>query len=262
MNKQPARFVKKNSRRDLDIAISEQNGVRLLHLGGNMTQSAMRINAPNELELLYTQCMMSFLLFNPSPAQVVMIGLGGGSLAKFVYHRILQTKTIVIENNQHVIDAATHFFALPANNDRFQVVLADGAQFVEDDALNVDILMVDGFDDGQQIAALCSQSFYDRAYEALGSEGILVVNLLSRDKRVHTYLQRIGESFHGRVVAMLSEPQGNLIVFAFKRSPGKVAWKSLRSRATILAEQYHLPFPDFVSKLRKYTESHGLYLEI
>lgn len=256
------RFLKKNSQRDIDIAISEHHGVRLLHLGGASIQSAMRIDAPNELELLYTQYMMGFLLFNSHPAQVAMIGLGGGSLAKFVYHRMPQTKTIVIENNQQVIDAATHFFALPANDDRFQVVLADGAQFVEDDAVHVDILMVDGFDDGEQIAALCSASFYDRAYEALGSEGILVVNLLSRDKRVNIYLQRISERFGGRIVAMLSEPQGNLIVFAFKKSPGKVAWKSLRSRATTLAEQYHLPFPDLVSKFRKYHDSHGLYLEI
>lgn len=256
------RFLKKNSRREIDIAISEQNGMRLLHLGGDMIQSAMKIVAPNELALLYTQCMMSFLLFNPQPAQVAMIGLGGGSLAKFIYHYMPQTKTIAIENNQQVIDAALHFFALPTNDDRFQVVLADGAEFIEDDSLNFDILMVDGFDDGQQIAALCSQSFYDRAFNALGNEGILVVNLLSRDKRLNTYLQRIGESFDGRIVAMLSEPQGNLIVFAFKKSPGKVAWKSLKSRSTTLAEHFHLPFPDFLSKLRKYKVSHSLYLEI
>jgi len=256
------RFLKKNSHREIDIAISEQNGVRLLHLGGDMTQSAMKIDAPHELVLLYTQCMMGFLLFNPRPAQVAMIGLGGGSLAKFIYHNLPQTRAIAIENNQQVIDAAKNFFALPANDDRFQVVLADGAQFIEDETLSLDILMVDGFDDGQQIAALCSQSFYDRAYGALGSEGILVVNLLSRDKRLNTYLQRISESFQGRILAMLSEPQGNLIVFAFKKSPGKVAWKSLRSKATTLAEQYQLPFADFVSKLRKYQESQGPYLEI
>lgn len=256
------RFFKKKIRREIDIAISEQNGVRLLHLGGDMIQSAMKIAAPHELVLLYTQCMMSFLLFNPQPVQIAMIGLGGGSLAKFTYHTMPQTKTVAIENSPQVIDAARHLFALPANDDRFQVVLADGAEFIKDAALNLDILMVDGFDDGQQIAALCSQSFYDDAYCALGSNGILVVNLLSRDKHLSTYLQRINQSFQSRTVAMLSEPQGNLIVLAFKKSPGKVSWKSLRGKATSLAEQYHLPFADFVSKLRKHQNSQNLHLDI
>lgn len=67
---------------DFELMLSEQDGVRSLHLGGSMVQSAMRIAAPNELELVYTQCMMGFLLFHPKPGHVLMIGLGGGSLAQ------------------------------------------------------------------------------------------------------------------------------------------------------------------------------------
>ncbi len=256
------RFFKKNSRTKIDVAISELNGVRSLHLGGSMIQSAMRIDAPNELELLYTQCMMGFLLFQPTPTQIVMIGLGGGSLAKFAYHKMPRSKIVVIDNNQQVINTAINFFALPAEDDRFKIVLADGAQFIKENALGADILMIDGFDDGLQIASLSSQEFYNQAYQALGDNGILVVNLLSRDKNLNIYLQRISDSFHGCIAAMLSEVQGNLIVFAFKQTPGKISWKTLRIRGTKLEEKYHLPFPDFVSKLRKYTGSHSCHLEI
>ena len=80
----------KNS--ESDIEMSEKDGVRALHLGSSMVQSAMRLTAPNELELAYTRCMMGFLLFHPNPIHIVMIGLGGGSLAKFVYERMLKTK--------------------------------------------------------------------------------------------------------------------------------------------------------------------------
>ncbi len=255
-------FFKKNSRSEIDVAISELNGVRSLHLGGSMIQSAMRMDAPNELELFYTQCMMGFLLFHPTPAHIVMIGLGGGSLAKFAYHNMPQSKIVVVDNNQQVINAAINFFALPAENERFRIVLADGAQFIKDNAQSADIVMIDGFDDGLQIASLSNQEFYDQTYQVLSAEGILVVNLLSRDKNLNTYLQRISDSFQGYIAAMLSEAQGNLIVFAFKQNPGKVAWKTLRIRAKALEEQYRLPFPDFVSKLRKYRGSQGTYLEI
>lgn len=122
--------------------------------------------------------------------------------------------------------------------------------------------MVDGFDDGCQVSALCSQDFYHQARKILSKEGILVVNLLSRDKSLNTYLQRIRDSFQGHVIAMLSEVRCNLIVFAFKHSPGKVAWKVLKTRAKKLEEMYGLSFSDFVSKLRKYHTGTSNSLEI
>ena len=141
-----------------------------------MIQSAMRIAAPNELELVYTQCMMGFLLFHPVSAHILMVGLGGGSLAKFVYHQLPETKTTVIEINPQVISAATHYFALPETDERLEVILADGAQYIADHPDSTDILIVDGFDDGLQIQSLCSQDFYDHARQVLCKDGMLVVN--------------------------------------------------------------------------------------
>jgi len=257
-----AKFLKKISRSDIDVAISEQKGVRSLHLGGDMIQSAMRIDAPNELELVYTQCMMGFLLFRPIPSHILMIGLGGGSLAKFVYHQLPQTKTTVIEINQQVISTAFNYFALPEEDERLKIVHADGAQYIVDHPLSTDILMIDGFDDGCQIASLCSGEFYDQAYQVLCKNGMLVVNLLSRDKNLDTYIQRISDSFQGHIVAMLADIRGNLIVFAFRYSPGRVAWRVLKTRAKKLEKIYGLPFSEFVSKLRKYNDCYDNYLEL
>lgn len=245
----------------MDIAISEQNGVRSLHLGGDMIQSAMKIDAPNELALLYTQCMMGFLLFHPVPVHVLMIGLGGGSLAKFVYHRMLETKITVVEINQQVISTAFSYFSLPTEDERFRIILADGAQYIVDHPLSTDVLMIDGYNGGCQMATLCSQELYNQAYQALCRDGMMVINLLSRDKNLNIYLQRIKNSFQERIITMLSEPRGNLIVFAFKQSAGKPAWNILKTRAKKLEETYGLPFPDFVSKLKKCTDSPKNYLE-
>ncbi|MBP6075659.1 MAG: polyamine aminopropyltransferase [Nitrosomonas sp.] len=257
-----AKFLKRIARSEIDVAISEQKGVRSLHLGGDMVQSAMRVDAPNALELVYTQCMMGFLLFRPIPAHILMIGLGGGSLAKFVYHHLPQTKTTVIEINRQVISTAFNYFALPKEDERLEIVHADGAQYIAGHPLSTDILMIDGFDDGCQIASLCSRQLYDQAYQALCKDGVLVVNLLSRDKNLDTYIQRISDSFQGHIVAMLADVRGNLIVFAFRHSPGKVSWKTLKTRAKKLEEIYGLPFSEFVFKLRKYNDCYDKYLEL
>ncbi len=244
------------------VELSEQNGVRALHLGSSMIQSAMRLTAPNDLELAYTRCMMGFLLFHPDPANILMVGLGGGSLAKFVYHQMSQTKTTVIEIDPQIAMTARNYFSLPADDERLQVVIAEGGEYVASHPASADVLMIDGFDDGRQVDTLCSQDFYNRAREALTRNGVLVINLLSRDKGHAEYMRRIQHSFNGHVVTFLTEIRGNQIVFAFKHSPGKLAWEELKQRAEKLESEFALPFSEFVKGLHKHNPHNGGYLEV
>ncbi|MBA2482992.1 MAG: hypothetical protein H0V39_00925 [Nitrosomonas sp.] len=74
---------------------------------------------------------------------------------------------------------------------------------------------------------------------------------MSRDKAVEDYVKRIENSFNRHVVSIMSEVRGNLIIFAFKNSPGKIPWDVLKMRATALEKKYSLPFTAYVAKLRK-----------
>src|SRR5512134_1922886 len=103
------------------VEVSERDGVRYLHLGSATIQSAMRLARPNDLELSYTRCMLAFLLFVPPPRHAVMIGLGGGSLAKFIHSRMPDTRVTAVEINPQVVAAARQFFALPEASDRLAV---------------------------------------------------------------------------------------------------------------------------------------------
>lgn len=51
-----------------------------LHFDIHATQSLMSVRDPNKLVLGYTRTMMSFLLLQPTPSRISMIGLGGGPL--------------------------------------------------------------------------------------------------------------------------------------------------------------------------------------
>ncbi|MDQ3185740.1 MAG: polyamine aminopropyltransferase [Pseudomonadota bacterium] len=244
-------FSKWRIKDESGLQLTEQGGVRVLHLGNSMVQSAMRLTAPNDLELTYTQCMMGFMLFYPCPENILMIGLGGGSLAKFVYHRLPQAKTTVIEINPQVVTTAHNYFLVPADDERLQVITAEGGDYIARNPVSADVLMIDGFDGGCQVPSLCSQDFYDRARETLKKNGVLVVNLLSRDKGLQDYLRRIENSFDGHVTTMAAEARGNLIAFAFKHSPGRSDWEELRERAKQLEAEFSLPFPEYVKKLRR-----------
>src|SRR3954471_11878845 len=111
------------------VTIAEEGGVRSLHIGGLAIQSAMRLSSPDELELHYTRAMMSFLLFSPQPEHILMIGLGGGSIAKFLHRRMPASRTTVVEIRREVATAARAYFSLPDDDDRLSVVIADGARY-------------------------------------------------------------------------------------------------------------------------------------
>jgi spermidine synthase len=235
--------------REARVYVSERNGVRSLHLGNNFVQSAMRLAFPNHLELAYTRCMMGFLLFHPHPENIIMIGLGGGSLAKFVHHKLTRTKTTVIEINEEVISAARNYFCFPQGDERLQTVIGDGADYIASHPAKADVLMVDGFDGGCQVPSLCTQDFYNNARGALRKNGVLVVNLLGRDKGFQNYMRRMESSFSGNVTTLVAEPVGNVVAFAFRQSPAKRLWNELPKRAVELEQRFALPFTEFAKKL-------------
>ena len=235
---------------EVSVEVSEQGGIRSLHLGSDTVQSSMKLDDPYELVLSYTRAMMAFLLFRPRPDNILMIGLGGGSMAKFVYKHLPATRTTVIESEPKVIAVARQYFHLPPDDERLVVEAGEGGAWVAAHRNCCDVLMVDGYDGSEQVPELCSEDFYASAHDALSDEGVLVVNLWSSDSRFDAYLQRI-ESVFDAVVCVPAERRGNMAVLAFRRSPGQPRWDDLRAAARSLQLLYGLEFLRFVEGLRE-----------
>jgi spermidine synthase len=238
-------------RRRASVEVSEEDGVRSLHLGGDAIQSSIRLSHPDELALDYTRAMMAFLLFLPQPRDVLMVGLGGGSMARYIHQRMPGTRTTVVEINAKVLAAARSMFHFPADDDRLKVEITDGADYLEGCAEATDVLLVDGFDDGKQPAALCTQAFYDSAYAALRPGGVMAVNFMAEEKKLDVFMQRIEKSFGERMACLKAADRVNIIAFGFKRHPEKIAWDELKKRARQLSRVHDLPFDDFIAGLKK-----------
>lgn len=235
---------------DLDtVEVSEKNGVRYLHLGNDTVQSAMRLSAPNALELTYTQAMLGFLLLSGMPGNALLIGLGGGSLTKFLYHQFPDMQLTAVEINRKVIEAARHFFLLPPDDERLHIIHADGAEFIVDQS-GWDCILLDGFDAGYQVESLASEEFYARCAQALSPKGVLSVNLWGSDPKFDIYLQRLSEVFEQRIVCLPAEKRGNILVFAFATRPQTQTMHALQQRAQLLQMRLNLPFMEFLARIR------------
>ncbi|MCC6212097.1 MAG: fused MFS/spermidine synthase [Burkholderiales bacterium] len=230
------------------LVVSEERGVRHLHMGGEAIQSAMRLADPFALELDYTRCMMAFLLFHPDPRQALMIGLGGGSLAKFFHQRLRGLRTHVLETDERVIATARSLFHVPADDARLHVEHGDGVAALAPECC--DLLVVDGFEDEAPPAALVSQDFFDAAWCALREPGAFVMNVMNDDRLLDRHLRRIERAFDGAVIAFPALRDPNIVVLGLKGAPASVAWGTLRARADALAQKYGLPFPRYVERMR------------
>jgi spermidine synthase len=233
------------------VYVSERFGVRSLHIGSDTVQSAMRLARPNDLELSYTRSMMAFLLFVPAPTEILMIGLGGGSLAKFVVEHLPGARTRVVEVNPRVVSIARQSFHVPPDGPRFEVIIEDGAAFVQRPDVSVDVLAVDGYEADAYVEELANPEFYNACRQRLKPGGALVVNLWGGDKQFHRLVKAIEDAFPAGTLCLPAERPGNVIVFGFERSPGPLAWKALLRAATTLESEQGLEYPRFVESLKK-----------
>lgn len=216
----------------LPSPVVEQDGESvILSFDEVSVQSRMRLDDPIALDLDYSRVMMAFLLLQPQPESILMIGLGGGSLAKYCHRHLPQARITVVEINPEVI-AARETFQVPADGERFSVVQGDGAAFLASTPRDsYDVILVDGFGpDGEQPEELCSLAFYKACRAALRPSGVLMVNLQDQEPQCSRLIGRIWQMFGEPVVPLEVACGGNLVVLASDEAAFKACAGSLRRR--------------------------------
>jgi len=229
---------------------------RYLHFDRRLVQSAMRLDAPDRLDVRYTQKMMSFLLFLPRPQHIVLIGLGGGSLVKFCRTRLPAAQLVVVENSADVI-ALRGAFRVPPDGPNLRVLEADGAAYLAEAGKGIDVLLVDAFDKSGFAASLAGQDFFEQARTKLAGNGVLVVNLAGEAQRYAGVIATAMQVFDDQVIVVPVPEDDNHVLLAFKNAAFEPNWRRLRNLAKELRAKYGLDFPGFVDKIER-SARHGL----
>ena len=233
------------------IDIREEAGIRYLHFGTDWVQGAMRLSKPNRLVLVYTQAMLSFLLFREPPRNVLMIGLGSASLVRFFRHELSDAHLTVIEINRDVIQVAHQFFRLPQDDDRLDVQVGNGLNYVQQSKLRFDAIFVDGYDHHARAGKLESAGFYTDCRARLAPQGVLVANIFGRVRGHGRTMQNLRDVFGAAMVQLPSSDSKNVLVTAFADPPAAIGVAQLRNRAALLKERYELPFVKWVHALQR-----------
>jgi spermidine synthase len=211
-------------------------------------QSAMHREHPDRLILAYTRKMMAFLLFNRTPARILLLGLGGGSLAKFCYQRLPYSALEAVEVNPDVI-ALREEFGIPPDDGRFRVFRANAADYVARLGCSEDVILADACDHEGIAPELDSIEFYENARRCLSGTGMFVANMCGDRYEWAAHIGKIRTVFGDDLMTLQVRPDGNVIVLAFKERPPEIDWEQLEVTAVGLKRKFGLDFPRYVRRM-------------
>jgi len=131
-----------------------------------------------EYQQQIVQSLLTFVTCHKrkQPLRVLMLGMGGGSMAHHLYHTLPQMQMTVVELRQSVIDCAYRFFQLP-DEPEIDVIQDDAIAFVSSNQHPFDVIIVDIFDAQGLPSSMSDPDFMNDLWQSLTSPGNLIFNL-------------------------------------------------------------------------------------
>jgi spermidine synthase len=238
------------------LEIVEENGIRSLHFGSSSRQSSISINDPECLQLPYTRAMSSWLLFKKSVDDVLILGLGGGSLVRHLLYHFPECRLRAVESRASVVKLARSHFGLPLDS-RLKVIVDDAGSYVRHHAQagagRHDLVLVDAFDSEGMSESIASLAFFDACQVLLKPDGVLVINLWGTESKLFgSCVQWLGQVFNEKMLLLPVRNRGNMIAVAFDRDVPRFDMKTLKTRASELEQSYQIEFPSYLRNFKKH----------
>ncbi|WP_443147766.1 spermidine synthase [Nitrospira sp.] len=161
------------------VRVSENDLFRYLILD-NTFHAVMWKATPESLALPYSQVMMGVLPIVEKPKRGLILGHGGGSLAKWLGKNWPDLELDVVEMDPSVVRAAERYFGYtpPLNH---HVYVEDARTFLRKNPFQYDVVWVDVFARHLIPFHVTTREFFEELREHVHPEGAVAVNLASSD---------------------------------------------------------------------------------
>ncbi len=232
-----------------DVLVKDLGLIRTLYFGDKKQSSVLLPNL-NVLVLYYAQAMMTALLFNPRPAKVLLIGLGGGSFVHFLLKAFPDVQIEIVELRKSVIDVAHKYFALPKNNPNIKLYHMDAKEFVvlkANTSAAYDLLLIDAFDQWGPADILENREFLQQCRQIAGKKGVCCFNLWNRREDFYAKsLKKFKQIFDDNVYQLrLGRIDSNVILLGFAEKSTAQELQRLVPAAEQLKNTFGIDFPRY-----------------
>jgi spermidine synthase len=189
-----------------NIIVYERGDERCMRFTKQATsrQTCISLKDPDYLVLSYTKMILGALYLQPEPERILMIGLGGGTLASALSRILPQAKIDTVEIDPAVVRVAQKYFNFRITP-MVTVSEEDGRVFVKraiEKGMKYDLIILDAFDHDYIPEHLLTQEFLREIKTVMTSGGVLAANTWSTsrlyDHESATYESVFGSFFNLR----------------------------------------------------------------
>lgn len=145
-----------------------------------------KVQSSTKDEWIYHETLVHPTLFtHPEPKSVLVIGGGEGATAREVLKHKCVDKVVMIDIDKQVVELSKKYLREMCGNTfedpRLELIFADGRKFVEGTSTTFDAAIVDVTDplSGGPSYLLYTKEFYEKLYQRLSDDGILVTQATS-----------------------------------------------------------------------------------
>lgn len=205
-----------------NVILRQKGRVRLLYFvrdsGEQLVESAMDLALPHELLMAYTRTMFASYLFVPEPSKVLIVGLGAGSMVRFLEYHDPKVEIVALDIDPMIVEIADKYFGTrPSKGVR--LLVADGIEFLSRQGERFDTIYMDAFlkpsdttDSTGVPLAMKTGNFYRLVQQRLTKDGVVVFNI-NMHEGAAADIEAIRRSFPGVYVFRVRN-SGNLVVVA------------------------------------------------
>ena len=213
----------------------------LLFAKDGALQSVAKPDDPDCLSLPYLRTAFVSLAFVEKPSRVLVVGLGGGSIPRFLHKHYPAMQIDCVELDPEVIAVAKQFFGF-VEDQTLKAYAGDGRQFIENVKQPYDLIFLDAFGADSIPYRLATREFLLAVRKALAPNGVAVGNVWSRysnplyDSMVRTYQDVFDELYVFTVPA-----SGNRILIGVPRKAA-FAREDVITKATTIGTRDKFPY--------------------
>jgi spermidine synthase len=211
------------SQYQLITVIDTPNGYRQLIFDGKFDgtdsiQSEMNLSDRYELSLAYARHIMAALPLVENPKRILILGLGGASMQRYLYRLLPDVKIETAELDPAILKVASSYFLF--HEDARQVVhLGDGRKFIENSKNKYDVIFLDAFSATSIPYALSTQEFLKAVKDHLTPGGIVCANLWDMVPEYRDMLKTY-EAVFAEMHLLKCANSGNAILMAYPQKAG------------------------------------------
>jgi spermidine synthase len=236
----------------MTVDVFEKDNLRWLSFGDNSIQSIIDLDDPGSLHSPVYRAMLAVLFFTPTPERVLLLGTGGGVLARYFHHRQTTIQGDAVEISGVVAEIARQFFDFPAQDQGWRTVISDAQEYIYQSEQHYDLIFLDIAEEELSPTWVFEPDFLDHCRKRLGEEGALVLNIIPKDAEFFSKaLWNIRQAFDLYTVCLSVPEHKNILVFAFNGLPQYSNKSILDQRVHTLIRQWGLEFDQFLMRMKE-----------